>query len=172
MWLWGKKDKADIQGHMTVKAGGTKYTIRRLNPLIDFPADRMPQIFSTEASRRKVEPKAITPSDEARAMRDMMAIVEAGIVGIQDGRGLLPLVPVGRGDKHTREAGITVEDLFRDQDVGAKLYWDIMTHSLNRFKCLKKVFFYLKIRFLRFIISRSVMGRLQMISPSPTVASV
>lgn len=127
--------KSELCGHKTVKIHGHKFVIKKLNPIMDFQLNDMPQIFTSFVSRRKVE----QIQDPIAMQKDMFKIVEAGLVDPE-------LVPVGKGDKHGVEAGITVEDIFRDPEIGAKLYSEIVFHSLNNFKGLKKVFFYLQNR--------------------------
>lgn len=124
--------KQELRGHKTVKVNGHKFVIKKLNPIIDFQLNEMPQIFTSFVSRRKAEQEP----DPALMQRDMYKIVEAGLVEPE-------LVPVGKGDKHGKEAGITVEDIFRDPEIGARLYSEIIFHSMCHFKGLKKVFFYL-----------------------------
>lgn len=147
--MFSKRDmKQDLQGHKTVKIHGHRFVIRKLNPLIDFNFQNMPQIFSSFVSRRKTEPE---PADPSRMLEQMMAVVNAGIVEPE-------LVPVGKGDKKGKEAGITVEDLFRDAEIGSKLYTEIMLHSMNRFRGLKGVFFSLKNRLKFYITLAKITG--------------
>ena len=159
------KARDELQGRKRVAIDGQVFVIRRLNPLLDFNPSSMPQIFSSFQSRR--EPSK-GPADEARALRDMMSIVEAGTVGIQAGTELLELSP--KPQKGGQAQGITVEDVFRDQAVGAKLYWEILLHSLDRFRGIKKVFFYLTSRFTLFMLLRRSMDSLPIQSPSRTAA--
>ena len=128
------KDK--LQGHKVIKVCGQKFTIRKINPIMDFPADKMPQIFTSFKSERKTEKSAFSAT---AIMEQMMRVIEAGVV-------YPPLVPIGKGDKHGKEDGITAEDLFRDEESGVKLFQEIMLHSLNRFRGVKGVFFSLKNR--------------------------
>ena len=48
----------------------------------------------------------------------------------------------GKGEKRGKEPGITAEDLFRDPEMGGRLYAAIMEHSLVRLRGMKKVFFW------------------------------
>lgn len=132
--------KNDLQNVKNIELGGFKFTIRKINPLLDFTADTMPQIFTAYLTRRKFENATTTTVEQLqRANEDMKSIIMAGLVTPK-------LVPVGKGDARGREDGITVEDLFRDEDMAVKLYVEIFTHSLNRFKGLKGLFFSIKIK--------------------------
>lgn len=133
--------KEELQGHKRITICGSKFTIRKINPIIDFDLEHIPQIFSSFQSARKTEKTAYS---ESSLMQQMHRVVEAGLVDP-------PLVPVGKGDKRGKESGITVEDIFRDEEVGCKLFSEIMIHSLNRFRGMKKVFFSAKIRLEFFI---------------------
>jgi len=144
MWPFGNRaSKEKLQGWKRVKVNGSRYVIRKLNPLLDFPADRMPQIFSSFISRRPFDPEKLTPEARARLQEDLQTVLEAGVIKPS-------LVSVGKGDKRGKEDGITADDLMRD-DTGVKLYIEIITHSLNMFKGLKGVFFSLKTRLSLFI---------------------
>lgn len=131
------KDK--LLGLKTVKISGWKFKIKRLNPLIDFEPDKVPQIFSSFQSQRKVDESKWPAERQRKIESDIKEIVKAGVVDPE-------LVMVANGDKKGKEDGITVNDLFRDPDLGYRLYVEIMAHSLNYFKGLKGLFFYLKIK--------------------------
>lgn len=148
---WGKApDKAALQERKRVSIGTGVYTIRRINPLLDFSVERMPTVFSSYVSPRKVDPlKAAAAVDPKRAIDEMMSVVRAGVVEPV-------LVEPGKGDARGREAGITVEDLFRDAQHGTELYLAIMDHTLNRFTGLRKVFFSHRIRRLQYTASRQI----------------
>lgn len=131
--MWPFKEspsKEELLGIKTVRVNSAKYKIRRLNPLLDFGASNIPQIFASFHSRRKTEDVA----DNKKVIRDMMTVVEVGLVSPE-------LVPVGKDEKRGKEEGITVEDLFRDSSTGPQLYIEIVTHSLNRFKGIRGIFF-------------------------------
>ena len=128
------KGKEQLQCHKTVKVCGSKFTIRKINPILDFEATDMPQIFTSFISMRNTDK---SPYDNTAIMRQMMRVVSAGLVTPE-------LVSIGAGEKRGREAGITVEDIFRDEECGVKLFQEIMFHSLNKYKGLKGVFFSLK----------------------------
>lgn len=115
----------------TVRINGHKFKIKKINPFIDFPAERMPQIFSYAIKRKKFDPASVTMNEAQvrRGLEDMKAIVTAGVIEPR----LSPEV-------------LTVDDLFRWGDTGPKLYLEILAHSLNQFSGLKGVFFSIKIR--------------------------
>jgi len=138
MWFDHKAEKWRLAGYKRIKVNGQIFTIRKINPLLDFKSDSMPQIFTSFISRRKVEPH----TDPAKAQADMMNVIEAGLVEPE-------LVPIGIGESRGKEAGITVEDIFRDEQTGIKLYWEIIQHSLLRFRGIKELFFWLLIKRLR-----------------------
>lgn len=139
-----------MQGHKRLTLKGQRFVIRKLNPMIDFAPEKMPQIFSAHNPRRKA-PATPPEIDEKKVMSDMMMIVEAGTVGIVGAKSeVVPLASVGKGDQKGREDWITVEDLFRDQEVGLKLYREIMVHALDHFSGIRKVFFYLLTRRMYF----------------------
>jgi len=146
--------KAKLQGHKSVKIDGQKFIIRKINPVLDFMPEQMPQIFTAMSSRRDmsqtVNPKVI--------LDQMMRIVEAAVV-------CPALIPVGKGESKGREAGLTVEDIFRDEETGSRLFAEVMIHSLNRFKGLKSLFFSVKTRLLFWIASLGVIPAVRPISP-------
>lgn len=138
--------KAKLQGQKTVRIFGGKYVIRKINPLLDFPYDRIPQIFSSFQSKRPVVETKPLPIQLQKNLEDMKSIVTAGIVNPV-------LVPIGKGDKHRRESGITVDDLFVDVELGTKLYIEILAHSLNKFRHgiidnMRGLFFSIRIKLL------------------------
>lgn len=128
--------KAELQGHKAVKIDGQKFIIRKINPVIDFPSENMPQIFTALNSRRDIS-KAVDPKI---LLAQMMMITEAALISPV-------LVPIGKGEKNGKEDGITIEDIFRDQDIGARLFSEVMIHALDRFKGIKSLFFCLRTRF-------------------------
>jgi hypothetical protein len=133
--------KASLNGYKTIKVCHSKFIIRRINPVMDFELEHMPQIFTAFQSRRNTEK---SPVSEKNLVEQMMRVVEAGLVEPE-------LTPIGKGKEKGKEAGITIEDIFRDQELGFKLFTEIMLHSLNQFSGLKKVFFSMKIRVVFFI---------------------
>lgn len=139
MWPFSKAPiKTELIGLKEVRVNGGKYTIKRINPLLDFDSSSMPQIFTTYQSRRK-KTEEPAPADAAKVLADMINVVRVGIVKPE-------LVPVGNGELRGKEDGITVEDLFRDATLGANLYWEIVVHSLNHFKGVRGAYFLARTR--------------------------
>ena len=152
MWFLGSKaDKQRLQGHKAVVIHGHRFVIRRINPLLDFREDNMPQIFTAYTARRKAPVEAVPTSERVlkRVQDDIKSMISAGLVEPK-------LVATGQGDQKGHEAGITVEDIMRDDDTSSKLYWEIIVHSLNKFRGLKGVFFSLRLRYARWTASQSV----------------
>lgn len=144
MWPATKPTPEKIRGHKRVAVCGSKFVIRKINPLIDFEPDRMPQIFTSFVSQRPSEASSKFNEGAYRKMqKDVMEIVAVGVVE--------PKLSKNPDD------GITAEDLFRNPDMGYKLFMEIMSHSMNYFSGLKGVFFYLKTRLFLFIHWRSNM---------------
>ena len=140
MWPFSRKDpvKNILAGVKAVKVNGAKYVIRKVNPLLDFDSASMPQIFTSYQSRRK-KTEVPEATEASKAMRDMFAVVQAGLVKPE-------LVPIGKGEFRGKEDGITVEDIFRDSSTGMQLYWEIIAHSLNRYKGLRGTIFLAQIK--------------------------
>lgn len=132
MWPFSRSPrKEELRGEKRISVNGMRFTIRRVNPIIDFPADRIPQIFTDFVSRRpKQEPSSIP--DIKKAQEDMYAIIRAGVVS-----------PELSTDA---KSGITVDDLFRDPTLGPKLYIEILAHSLNTFRGIRGFFLFHKIK--------------------------
>lgn len=137
--------KEDLRGHKKIKVDGIQFVIKKLNPILDFKSDKIPQIFTEFKSMRPVDPtKTPEPKELERMYRDMMTVVEAGVVEI-----------VGHGPLADKAAdGITAEDLFRNSKTGFKLYFEIMDHSLAHFKGLKGVFFWINRKLSLLMLSR------------------
>lgn len=130
--------EGQLRGYKKVKISGWEFTIRKLNPIVDFEPTKMPQIFTAFQSMRKVEGGPIEERQK-KIEEDLKEIVFKGVVFPE-------LVRAASGEKRGKEGGITADDLFRDPEVGYKLYTEIIAHSLNQFKGLKGVFFSLKIK--------------------------
>jgi hypothetical protein len=143
MFFKKRLDKQSLQDLKTVKVGGFTFVIRKVNPLIHFAFDKIPQIFTAYSTKRKPESDFTNPSVLAKAYEDMKAVVIAGLVKPD-------IIAVGKGELKGKEAGITVDDIFIDEEVGVKLYLEIIAHSLNKFKGIKGLFFSIKIRRLLF----------------------
>lgn len=144
------KIKEQLQGYKTIKINGIKFVIRKLNPLLDFRMDKMPQIFTDFLGKANIknDDKVKHPASIERLKDDMYAVINAGVIEPE-------IVPVGINEKKGKEEGITVEDIFRDIEIGFKLYTEIIAHSLNRFKGLRGLFFYLRIKRILYIFLRS-----------------
>lgn len=136
MWPFRKViTMAELHGHRKVTVNGMKFTIKRLNPLMDFPSDKVPQIFTAFMTRRPVkEDKSPSIVDLKKNQEEMLSIIEAGVVDPK-------LVTPGK-------EGITAADLFRDATLGPKLYIEILAHSLNAFRGIKGQFFFHRIKWL------------------------
>jgi hypothetical protein len=124
-----------------LKINGMEFTIKAVNPLIDFAADKIPQIFTDWVTARKIEPKAPDVPDLKKLQQDMYAVIQAG-------------VDKPKLHKNSND-GLTVEDLFRDPTMGVKLYYEILEHSLNRFRGLNRLFFSIGIRSSRLMLCAS-----------------
>ncbi|MEA3279477.1 MAG: hypothetical protein U9Q38_02600 [Thermodesulfobacteriota bacterium] len=119
----GKK----LRRYKTVKLSGVKFTIRKINPLLDFAPDKMPQIFSDFKSQRKPDPDAkISPEQLRRSLQDMGEMIKAGVVEPKVGED------------------VQLDDILADQRLTYDLYTEILIHSMNIFKGIKGVFFYLR----------------------------
>ena len=128
--MFNKKiTKKRLQQHKTVKIDGMKFVIKKINPLLDFPADRMPQIFTSFVSKRKVNPEQqLNEHSLRRSQEDVKLTIAAA------------LIEPKLGDE------ITVEDIMTDATLTLKLYTEILVHSMNMFKGWKGLFFSAKIR--------------------------
>ena len=137
----------------TLKISGMEFTIKCVNPMVDFPADKIPQIFTDWVSHRKPDPKAAEP-DFRKIQEGMYAVIQAG---------------VDKPRLFTKSAdGLTVEDLFRDPAIGVGLYYAILEHSLNRFRGLNRLFFSIGIRSSRWMLCvGDTLSRLQHTSSRP-----
>lgn len=145
-----RKLKERLQDTKKIKVLGMKFTIKKINPFIDFAPDDMPQIFTDFLSQRKptTEP---TQTDLIRVQKEVYKTVEVGVVEPE-------LVRVEQGERKGKENGLTVEDLFRNPEMGYKLYNEILIHSLNRFKGIRSLFFSIKMRYLLFMALRKSMA--------------
>lgn len=146
---WFKKPSKEVlQGYKRIRVNGMRFTIRKVNPLVDFSADKIPQIFADYVSRRQL------PVSIEKAQKEMYAMIEAGVIEPK-------LFPIGIGENRGKEGGLTVEDLFRDFEMGQKLYLAILDHSLNRFKGIRKLFFSIKTKYLFWIALQKGMANLR-----------
>ena len=141
MWPFDKAPtKERLQGVKSVTVYGIRFKIRRISPLLDFPSDRLPQIFALYAFGRRKMDLGQPSTDKLRD--DIRLTLKAGIVE--------PEISENSSD------GITVDDILRDQDVANALYLAILDHTLLRFRGLKSVFFWtgrLRLRFTLWLLS-------------------
>ena len=143
-----RRRKRRLLGYKNLKINGMRFTIRRVNPFMDFPGEKIPQLFTEIVSSRKTDPTKPPTTEQINSVRDvMLSFIKAGVVEPR-------LVPIGIGDKNGKEDGLTAEDLCRDHDMGLRLYWAILTHSLNAFKGVKGLFFSIKQRLSLFTLLR------------------
>ena len=117
-----------------IKVNGMLFTIKAINPLLDFSADKIPQIFTDFISIRKSDPHIISPEYIKKMQQDMHATIYAGVVEPK------------LSQNGSKDGNITPEDLFRDPSMGVKLYHEIVNHSLNKFRGLNKLFFSIGIK--------------------------
>lgn len=134
MWPFASTPtKASLQGHKTVTIRGSRFIIRRIVPLLDFPMDKIPAIF-TDFSKHNYQLDLSNPVILKRLQDDMMLTVRAAVVS------------------PNKEDGVTTEDIFRDPELGYLLYLKIIEHSLLRFRGMKGSFFLVVKTLLRPII--------------------
>lgn len=158
--------KSDLQGIKDITVLGSRFKIKKVNPLLDFTNETMPQIFTDFVTRRKRDAGIGDKIAESRrVLKDIAAMLQAGIVQPK-------LVPVAAGPEKGNETGVTVDDLMRDTDMATALYWEIVVHSLNRFKGIRGLFFSIRLRHALWILSRNDMVAAPPISPSVQVSSV
>lgn len=141
MFDWFKPNKDKLLNYKSVRINGSWFKIRPVIPLQDFTPDKMPQIF-TDFTRNNYVPDFSNPAALKKLNEDMMAVVKAGLVSPNE-----------------KEDGITVHDLFRDQELGYKLYLSVLEHSLLKFKGIQKCFFLAVKTLLRFTIWLRLTGR-------------
>jgi hypothetical protein len=136
MWPFSRAvTTEELRGHKRITVNGMRFTIRKLNPMIDFPADKMPQIFTSFVSRRPVDEEVkMTPEAIRKSQEDMYSVLRVGIVD-----------PVIKAED--AKDGLKASDLFRDPSMGPKLFIEIIAHSLQTFRGLKGLFFFHRIKF-------------------------
>ena len=115
-----------------IKVGGMKFTIKKINPLLDFPSDKIPQIFTDYYARRQ-NPKDFSQEDLERLDENIKPILKAGIYKPD-------IIPIDK-ENRWKEKGLTIEDLFIDRELAYTLFGAILNHSLVQFKGFEKVFF-------------------------------
>lgn len=137
MWpLASMPTKDGLQGIKTIYVEGQKFKIRRLNPLLDFDFNKIPQIFSASFGFKSPTIEQTSEAAIRHIHEDMLSVVAAGVVEPK-------LVSIGKGEDKGAESGITIQDLFRIPEIGHSLYLAILEHSLIRLRGLKRLFFYL-----------------------------
>jgi len=130
MWLLSKKPTRErLREYKTLKISGMKIVIRKINPLVDFAVDKMPQIFTSFISRRKTTPEQqINEATLRKSQEDMKNVISAGIVEPELGKK------------------INIDDIMANTAMALELYTEVIVHSLNMFKGIKGVFFSIKTR--------------------------
>lgn len=144
-----------IRGYKKIRVNGMRFVIRKLNPMIDFPDDKMPQIFTSYVSRRPAPavPPETTEVERQRAKEEMCAIIQAAVVE--------PALV-----REDAKDGLKPMDLFRDPTMGVKLYFEVLAHALNRFSGVKGQFFFLRIKLWLWTRWLKDMGEHRLKSPS------
>lgn len=138
MWPFSKKATAEaIRGHKKICVNGMNFVIRKLNPIVDFPNGKIPQIFTSFISRRPAKENPPPPTEDSikKVQEDMYDVIRMGVID--------PAI-----EPETAKEGLKASDLFRDPTMGPQLYIEILAHSLNAFRGLRGLFFFHKIRHL------------------------
>lgn len=118
-----------LRQYKTVRINGIKFVIKKINPLLDFAPEKMPQIFTDFQSQRPVDPDQKSKPDSLRKnLESMGEMIEAGLVKPEIGKD------------------VELQDILTDTIVAFKLYTEILIHSLNMFRGLKGVFFCTRLR--------------------------
>lgn len=142
MWPFKKQPTLeDLRGYKKITVGGMRFTIKRINPLLDFTSDNIPQIFTDFKSIRDKPSLENNPTLLKKLQEDMYAVIQAGVV-----------------EPSLEKGSIEVDDLFRDAEIGIGLYQAILEHAFNNFKGLKKLFFSIKTRYKSYITWRKLSG--------------
>jgi len=133
----------NLRGYKKLTIKGMRFVIKKLNPILDFSSDKIPQIFTDFVSTRS---PLITTEVIRKHQLDMQDIIRLGVVDPE-------LKPNG-----TKNA-LTPDDMFRDPTIGIKLYFEILNHSLNHFRGLNKLFFSIGIKLSCLTFCASGMGK-------------
>lgn len=129
------KLKRKLLGLKKVKIYGHKFVIKKINPLLDFNSNSIPKIFSSiNPKRLSMNDRKLTDVEIKNAYENMETIIEAGLYYPK-------LTKQQSGENKWHEKGLTVKDLFIDDELGYKLYIEILSHSLNKFKGIVGSFF-------------------------------
>ncbi len=148
MWPFRTKSTLEkLRGHKKIKINGLQFVIKRINPLVDFPDDRMPSIFTDKV--KADQPENTPPLTNQKRMEelkeDVGMILSAGLVdpSVKNDQGI--------GD-------ITIDELFLDPTACIKLYIEIMRNSIQALDWKQRVFFWIaaKSLFLTFFLSGTV----------------
>ncbi len=143
MWPFRKKESylEKLRGYKKITVGGMRFTIKKINPLLDFKSESIPQIFTDFSSIKDKPVVANTPELIKKYQQDLYSVIQAGVV-----------------DPIISKDHITAEDLFRIPEIGVELYRLILEHSFNQFKGLKKLFFSIKTKYITYITWRKHTG--------------
>lgn len=136
-----ERQRRDLLGVKEVKIGKFKFLIKKINPILDFHPDKIPQIFTYYQSKRPITDKVPSELEIRRVYESMYAVIEAGLYEPK-------LSKMENGDNKWHEKGLTLRDLFLEESLGYGLYIAIMAHTMNRFKGMLSGFFLRKIRHL------------------------
>ena len=135
MWPFSRTaTKENLQQWKRIKINGWAFTIRKLNPLLDFPGDKMPGLFTDIPPSRRGKETVPVPGAESKTLDNMRLIISKGVVS--------PVIAM----KEDNSTAICVDDLFRDGDTAARLYIEIVAYSLTVFRGVRGLFFWAKIR--------------------------
>ncbi len=126
-----------------IKVGGMKFTIKKINPLLDFPSDKIPQIFTDYYARRQ-DPKDFSQKDLENLDENIKPILKAGIYKPN-------IIPIDK-ENRWKEKGLTIEDLFIDRELAYKLFNEILNHSLIQFRGFGMVFFSIRQKLMQLMV--------------------
>ena len=148
----GEKLKSKFLDLKTVKLSGIKFVIKRINPLLDLPSNKIPTCFTDFISARKTTEVPKLSQKELEALYDLMSyVIKAGVYSPK-------LLPVDKENPY-KEKGLTIKDIFLDEMLAYQLYIEIMAHACFRFSTVGKIFFSKGIkRWLSTIWPRSIVG--------------
>ena len=132
--------KEKLRLYKKVKINGVKFVIKKINPLLDFPADKMPQIFTSFKSNRPSG--ELQPAEMRKTLEDVKNMILAGVVSPKIGEE------------------VDISDIMADNSTSVQLYIAILTHSLNIFRGVKGVFFSIKTRWLMYTQWRKHMAKI------------
>lgn len=129
-----KPTKARLRQYKHINACGMRFVIQKINPLADFPVDKIPQIFTSFVTKRKAESEVVlNEATIRRGFEDMKNIINAGLIKPELGKDIF------------------IDDIMSDSVLAMKLYVEIVAHSLTTFRGMKGLFFSARIRRLLFM---------------------